>query len=47
MNDSVLLMTGIGVFGLMVIAIVMTVLEFKQLGERQRRARRSGGESLR
>ena len=45
MNDSILLLTGIGVFGLMVIAIVMTILEFQSLGERKRKGGRLGGES--
>jgi hypothetical protein len=34
MNDTVLLFTGAGVFGLMLIGIVLTVLEFRRLGNR-------------
>lgn len=30
MNDTVLLITGIVVFGLMLIGVVMTILEFSQ-----------------
>jgi hypothetical protein len=37
MNDTALLLTGIGVFGLMLIAIVMTVLEFRQLSAGDKR----------
>jgi len=52
MNDNVLLMTGIAVFGLMVIAILLTVYEFKTIyaKRRQRRAvsvRADGREILR
>jgi hypothetical protein len=35
MNDLTLLITGAVVFGLMLIAMVMTVIEFKQLGKQQ------------
>jgi hypothetical protein len=31
MSDSVLLLTGIAVFSLMLVGVVLTVLEFKQL----------------
>ena len=31
MNDTVLLFTGIGVFGLMLIAIILTIVEFAQM----------------
>ena len=31
MNDSVLLMTGMVVFGLMLVGIVSTILEFRQV----------------
>jgi hypothetical protein len=34
MDDTLILFTGISVFGLMLIAIVLTVLEFKNLDER-------------
>lgn len=37
MNDTVLLFTGVSVFGLMLVAIVFTVLEFRELGERRER----------
>ena len=45
MNDTVLLMTGLSVFGLMIIAIILTVAEFRQLGKREDRQanRKSGG----
>jgi hypothetical protein len=39
MNDTVLLITGISVFGLMSIAVVLTVMEFNSI--RDRRSRRS------
>ena len=42
MNDTVLLITGISVFGLMSIAVVLTVMEFNSL--RDRRTRRGTGE---
>jgi hypothetical protein len=51
MNDTVLLVTGISVFGLMLIAIVLTVAEFNQLRRRrqsnpgERSARTSEGRS--
>jgi hypothetical protein len=35
MNDITLLVTGMVVFGLMLTAMVMTVIEFKQLGKQQ------------
>lgn len=35
MNDFTILITGVVVFGLMIIAVVMTVIEFKQLGKQQ------------
>ena len=34
MNDTVLLFTGIGVFGLMLIAVILTVVEFAQMDKR-------------
>lgn len=47
MNDTVLLLTGISVFGLMLIAIVLTVLEFQQMKDRNAqnssKARRPNG----
>ena len=39
MNDTILLFTGAGVFGLMLIGIIFTVLEFRHLGERDERAK--------
>ena len=35
MNDITLLVTGVVVFSLMLIAMVLTVFEFKQLGKQQ------------
>ena len=35
MTDLTLLITGVVVFGLMLIAMVMTVIEFKQIGKQQ------------
>ena len=37
MDDTVLLFTGIGVFGLMLIAIILTVAEFSQMDKRRKR----------
>jgi hypothetical protein len=37
MNDTVLLITGIGVFGLMLIAVILTVVEFSQMDKRRKR----------
>jgi hypothetical protein len=37
MNDTILLFTGIGVFGLMLIAVILTVVEFAQMDERHKR----------
>lgn len=34
MDDSLILFTGISVFGLMLVAIILTVLEFRDLDER-------------
>ena len=36
MNDITLLITGVVVFGLMLIAMVLTVFEFKRLGKQQK-----------
>lgn len=36
MNDTILLLTGTGVFSLMLIAIVLTVLEFRQVTPRRK-----------
>jgi hypothetical protein len=40
MSDTVLLITGIAVFGLMLIAVLLTIFEFNTIyeGRRQRRA---------
>ena len=35
MNDTILLFTGIGVFGLMLIAVILTVVEFAQMDKRR------------
>lgn len=37
MSNITLLLTGIAVFGLMAIAVVLTVVEFKTIGRRRRR----------
>jgi hypothetical protein len=37
MSDATLLITGIAVFGLMVIAVVLTVLEFRSIEQRHRK----------
>ena len=37
MSDTVLLFTGIGVFGLMLIAVILTVVEFSQMDKRRKR----------
>lgn len=34
MDDTLILFTGISVFGLMLVAIVLTVLEFRNMDER-------------
>lgn len=34
MDDTILLFTGTSVFGLMLIAIILTVLEFRDMDER-------------
>ena len=39
MNDTVLLITGISVFGLMSIAVILTVMEFNSLRDRRSRRR--------
>jgi hypothetical protein len=38
MNDTILLFTGTGVFSLMLIAIVLTVLEFRQVSSRRKQS---------
>ena len=42
MNDSLLLFTGIGVFGLMLIGVILTVTEFALLDKRRKRGSSSG-----
>jgi len=37
MSDATLLITGIAVFGLMVVAVVLTVVEFHSIGQRRRK----------
>ena len=34
MDDPLILFTGIGVFGLMLVAIILTVIEFRDMEER-------------
>lgn len=42
MSDTVLFLTGLSVFGLMIIAIIMTVVEFREMQQRRRnRAKRT------
>jgi len=45
MNDSTLLMTGVVVFSLMLAAIVLTVIEFNQIGKRRKAAKANSKES--
>ena len=35
MDDTLILFTGISVFGLMLVAIILTVMEFRTLDEQQ------------
>ncbi len=35
MTDNTILITGVVVFGLMLIAVIMTAIEFKQMGKQQ------------
>ena len=37
MSDTVLFLTGVSVFGMMVVAIVMTVVEFRELSAKRHR----------
>ena len=39
MDDSIIFMTGVSVFGLMLVGIVMTILEFRKIAERDARKR--------
>lgn len=41
MSDTVLFMTGLSVFGMMMVAIIMTVVEFREMNEKQRRKNNS------
>ena len=36
MSDTVLFLTGVAVFGMMLVAIIMTVVEFQEINKRQR-----------
>ena len=36
MSDTVLFLTGVAVFGMMIVAIIMTVVEFHELKQRKR-----------
>lgn len=36
MSDTVLFLTGLSVFGMMVVAIIMTVVEFREMNAKQR-----------
>lgn len=40
MNDTILLMTGISVFGLMIIAIILTMAEFRQIRKQESREKK-------
>ena len=44
MNDTVLLITGISVFGLMSIAVVLTISEFNSLLDRRPQRRSESAE---
>ena len=44
MDDSIIFMTGVSVFGLMLVGIVMTILEFRKIAERDARKRAERGE---
>ena len=39
MNDTLLLYTGVFVFGLMLVGVVLTVVEFRQLGKKDEKRR--------
>jgi len=41
MSDTTILMTGVVVFSLMLAAMVLTVIEFKQIGKDQKSKRRN------
>lgn len=41
MSDTVLFMTGLSVFGMMMVAIIMTIVEFREMNEKQRRKNNS------
>ena len=36
MSDTVLFLTGVAVFGMMLVAIIMTVVEFQEINKRKR-----------
>ena len=44
MDDSIIFMTGVSVFGLMLVGIVMTILEFRKIVERDAQKRTERGE---
>ena len=44
MDDSIIFMTGVSVFGLMLVGIVMTILEFRKIAECDARKRTERGE---
>jgi hypothetical protein len=37
MNDTILLLTGLGVFSLMLIGVLFTVVEFRRISRRDKR----------
>ncbi|MGA0265275.1 MAG: hypothetical protein ACO3KY_05250 [Lysobacterales bacterium] len=43
MDDSIIFMTGVSVFGLMLVGIVMTILEFRKIAEHDARKRAERG----
>ena len=36
MSDTVLFLTGVAVFGMMLVAIIMTVVEFQEINKKKR-----------
>ena len=49
MNDTVLLLTGVMVFGLMFIAVILTVVEFRRIEKKEKnrlaKAKRVSGDA--
>ena len=37
MNNTVLLLTGVMVFGLMLIAVILTIVEFKRIAKKEQK----------